>query len=183
MKTLIVYFSHTRNNEILANYLQNKISCDILRIEEASRRTGLTILFDLLFDRTPKLIDHGRPLENYSDFIFVAPIWAAKIATPLKSFLLKEKDRVKSYSFISLCGGVNGQLKKITNELQKILHRDPKLVKELWINDLLPPDKINTVKYTSGYRATVADLDYFKDEIDDFLERRVVKPIVAHELR
>jgi flavodoxin len=182
MKTLIVYFSHSGNNEILVKYLQNKISCDTLRIEEASRRTGMTILLDLLFNRTPKLKDHGRPLENYSDFIFVAPIWAGKIATPLKSFLLKEKDRLKSYSFISLCGGVKGQLQKITDELKKILHRDPELVKELWINDLLPPDKINTVKYTSGYKATVADLDNFKDEIDDLLGRQIVKPIVPHEL-
>jgi flavodoxin len=183
MKTLIVYFSHTGNNEILAKYLQKRIACDTLRIEEASRRTGMTILLDLLFGRTAKLKDHGQPLEIYSDFIFVAPIWAAKIASPLKSFLLKEKDHVKSYSFISLCGGATGQLQKITNELQKILQRDPKVVKELWINDLLPPDKINTIKYTSGYRATVADLENFKDEIDDFLGIQNVQSIVEHELR
>lgn len=184
MKTIIVYYSNTNNNEVLAHDLQKKLSCDILKIEEVSKRTGFRILLDLLFNRTPRINDHGIPLELYSNFIFVAPIWAGKIASPLRSFLLKEKEHVKSYSFISLCGGVEGQVDKIKKELKTILQYDPKLVKELWINHLLPAEKMNTVKYTSGYRVLPADLENFKEQIDEFVWRQNIHPnLTHHELR
>jgi flavodoxin len=62
MKTIIVYYSSTHNNEILADNLQKKFSCDILKIEEIRKRTALTILGDLIFNRNPKLKDHGVSL-------------------------------------------------------------------------------------------------------------------------
>jgi flavodoxin len=184
MKTIIVYYSNTRNNEILAHDLQKRLSCDILKIEEARKRTGLTILLDLLLNRKPRLKDHGVSLDLYSDFIFVAPIWAGKIATPLKAFLLKEKKHIKSYSFISLCGGIKGQVDKIENELKMILQHDPKLVKELWINHLLPAEKMNTIKYTSGYRVLPADLENFKENINGFVRSQMAQANLTHyELR
>jgi flavodoxin len=180
MKTIIVYYSNTHNNEILAHDLQKKLSCDILKIEEVGKRTGLTILLDLIFHRSPKLKNHDVSLTHYTDFIFVAPIWAGKIASPLRAFLLKEKERVKSYSFISLCGGVKGQADKIKKELKTILHDDPKLVKELWINNLLPAEKMNTIKYTSGYRVLPSDLENFKEEISEFVKNQTVLPTLTH---
>ncbi len=173
MKTIVVYYSNTHNNEILAHDLQKKLSCDILKIEEVKKRTGLTIFLDLLFDRTPKLKDHSISLELYSDIIFVSPIWASKIASPLKAFMLKEKQHIKRYSFISLCGGVKGQLEKIKKQLLKILKREPKAVKELCINDLLVSERKNTIEYTSGYRVLPADLENFKGKIDEFLRVQI----------
>jgi flavodoxin len=169
MKTIIVYYSNTNNNAILAHVLQKILFCDILKIEEVKKRTGFTIFLDLLLNRIPKLKEHGVPLALYSNFIFISPIWAGKIAAPLKSFLLKEKDRVPSYSFISLCGGVKGQAIKIENELETIVQHPPSVVKELWINQLLPAEKMNTVKYTSGYRVLPADLENFKEQIHEFV--------------
>lgn len=180
MKNIIVYYSNTKNNEILANELQKRLGCDILKIEEVKKRTGLTILLDLLFNRKPKLKDHAFSLELYSDFIFVAPIWAGKIASPLRSFLLNEKRHIKSFSFISLCGGIDGQVDKIVRELTTILQHEPKVVKELWINHLLTADKRNTVRYTSGYRMLPSDLVNFKEGIDAFVRSQDVLTDHAH---
>lgn len=181
MKSIIVYYSNTHNNELLAYDLQKRLSCDLLKIEETGKRTGLTILLDLLFNRKPKLKDHRVSLESYSDFIFVAPIWASKIASPLRSFLLNEKQHIKSYSFISLCGGIEGQVDKIRKELKTILQHDPTLVTELWIDDLLTADKKNTVKYTSSYRVLPADLEKFKAKIDEFVSSQIVQPHLTHD--
>jgi flavodoxin len=175
MKNIIIYYSNTHNNEILANDLQKKLSCDILKIEEVGKRTGLTILLDLIFNRKPRLRDHGVSLERYSDFIFIAPIWAGKIASPLRAFMLNEKRRIKSYSFISLCGGIKGQVDKIEKEIKTILQHDPKLVKELWINNLLAEDKKNTIKNTSGYRVMPSDLENFKETIDEFVKAHLLQ--------
>jgi flavodoxin len=183
MKTIIVYYSNTKNNEILAHDLQKKLSCDILKIEEIRKRTGFTIFLDLLFNRMPKIKDHGVPLELYENFIFVAPIWMGKIASPLKSFLFKEKERVNSYSFISLCGGVKGQATKIKKELEAILQQESKVVEELWLNQLLASERMNTVKHTSGYRVLPADLENFKEQIDEFVRQNMQPNVRHHELR
>ena len=175
MKTIIVYYSNTHNNEILAYYIQKKLSCDILKIEEVRKRTGLTILMDLIFNRTPKLNQHSISLELYSDIIFVAPIWASKIASPLRAFLHKEKQNVKHYSFISLCGGVKGQLENIKKQLSEILGCEPSAAKELWISDILAMDKKNNIKYTSGYRVVPTDLENFRQKIDEFLNGQLLQ--------
>ena len=168
MKTLIAYYSNTHNNEILALDLQKKLACDILKIEEMKQRTGMTIFLDLVFARTPKLKQHGVILEPYGNFIFVGPIWAGKIASPLRAFITAEKKYIKRYSFISLCGGAKGQAEKIKKELMAILTLQPKTIKELWLSDLLVAERKNSIKYPSGYRVVSADLENYREKLTSF---------------
>ena len=178
MKTLIVYYSFTQNNSVLAKYIQGKMGCDMLRIEEVKKRTGLTILLDLLFRRHPKIRGHRLSLNRYDHFILVAPIWAGKIASPLKTFLLQAGVSIHKYSFITVCGGQKGQREKIASQLEEILHIKPKMVTELWVNDLLPEEKKNTIKYASGYRIGQKDLEFFEEKISRFLPSSEVSSLV-----
>lgn len=41
MKTLIVYYSHTANNERLANALQRKLGADVLKIERGEEENWI----------------------------------------------------------------------------------------------------------------------------------------------
>jgi flavodoxin len=165
MRPLIIYYSNTGNNELLASHLQKKLGCAILKVEEASRRSGFTIFLDIIFNRNPKLKEHGVHLEHYDHFIFVGPIWAGRIASPLRAFMRKEKNLIKSYSFITFCGGgANEQAEKVQKEIKTILALPPTTVKELWISRL--PVK---AAITSSYRATTEDLKYFEKQIDDFV--------------
>jgi flavodoxin len=175
MKNIIVYYSNTRNNELLALHLQKKLSCDVLKIEEVNKRTGLTILLDLIFNRNPKLKEHAIPLEQYGHFIFVAPIWAGKIASPLRSFWRKEKRHIKSYSFITLCGGIQGQLEKIRKQASTIVGLEPTLVKELWTS------KLPSAKNISNYHVTPDDLEYYKEEENEFLIAQIASSEVEHQ--
>ena len=174
MKTLIVYYSHTANNEKLALELQRLLDCNILKIEEINKRTGLTILLDLVFGRMPAVRFSPSDLIKYDHIVFVAPIWVGKIATPLKTFLFNEKSNILEYSFITLCGGSQSQKEKIKRELSGIVHREPQRVVELRINDLLYPDQKGKIKFTSGYRIAKEDLRVFESEIRDFLEQFMV---------
>lgn len=174
MKNIIVYYSNTRNNELLALHLQKKLSCDVLKIEEVNKRTGITILLDLLFNRNPKLKGHGVHLAQYDHFIFVAPIWAGKIASPMRSFMKEEKEHIKSFSFITLCGGIQGQLVKITQQLKTILGLDPTVVEELWISHL------PSAKNTSNYHVTAEDLEYFRKQENEFLSAQITSSEVEH---
>ena len=46
MKTLIVYYSFTQNNEALARMLQTRLDCEMLKIETVKRRSTFSIFLD-----------------------------------------------------------------------------------------------------------------------------------------
>jgi hypothetical protein len=51
--------------------------------------------------------------------LFLDPIWAGRIASPLKAFLGLGKNHLQQYSFISLCG--TGGNKKIAAGLTQLV--------------------------------------------------------------
>jgi flavodoxin len=156
MKTLIVYSSFSGNNEMIARELKIMLNCNILRINEIKERTGFSIFLDIFFNRTPRIKDHEEKIMDYDHLILIAPIWAGKIATPLKSFLLKEKSNIRGYSFITACGGGQDQKIKIEKELTKLVGKSPVVVTELSITDLLRSTQ-NNIKNVSNKRAREAD--------------------------
>lgn len=180
MKDLIVYYSFTGNNEVLAEALRRRSGGDLLKIKEIKKRNAFTIILDLLFNRKPAIKKYNIAWQNYDRFIFIAPIWAGKIASPLKSFLRKARIHIKRYSFITVCGGNAWQKDKITAELNNLLARQPDKIMELWINDLLPTEKKDTIKYTSGYRIGPADFKAFETKINDFLHSGI-ESVPVHE--
>lgn len=111
-------------------------------------------------------------MRDYDHIIFVAPIWAGKIAMPLTTFLVNEKANIAQYSFITLCGGGNAdQKKRIGDELRATIGKTPLKVVELWINNLLPAEKKNTVKYTSGYRIDPKEFQQFDAGISEVISQ------------
>jgi flavodoxin len=168
MKTLIVYYSFTHNNELLAEELQKQLTCDVLKIEESKRRNGLTFLWEFIFNRKPAIAYSPLALDHYDRFIFISPIWAGRIASPLKTFLDKERTKIKHYSFITLCGGAKGQREKILNALMAILQNAPDTVMELRLSDLTRPS-LKSASPTSQ-RIVPEDLKEFQSSIDEFVK-------------
>jgi flavodoxin len=171
MKNLIVYYSFTRNNAKLADHLQRQLNCDVASIETVKKRSGLSILLDLVFKRKPKLKPIGVRLSDYDHIILASPIWAGKIATPLRSFLIEQREEFKSYSFITVCGGGNPKQKQnIKDGLELIMQRKPLKVVELWVNDLLSDEKKGGIKNTTGFRIDAHGLTKFDRQISDFIK-------------
>jgi len=168
MKTIIVYYSYSGNNEALAKKLKSRFECDMVKLEEKKKRTGMTIMLDLLFKREAKIQEPDVYLEYYKTAIFIAPIWDAKVATPLSAYLKKEKDKIRSYAFITLCGGRPGQTEKIVEQLCELTGKKPIAFMELEVNELLPSEKRNNVKFVSTYKLKGEDLDVFTSKIQDF---------------
>jgi len=185
MKTLVIYYSLTGNNDALARKLSERLQCDLFRIEETSRRYKISILFDLIFKRQSKLKPCSLPIETYDHLVFVAPVWAGKIATPMQTFLLQQSQRINDYSWISICSGVQGQSQKIIDYLATILQKEPAVVDELWINDLLAPEQKDKIKYTTPYRVKESDWKVFNSRLASFvnavsLHMAVRSDVTAH---
>ncbi len=166
MKTIIVYYSFSGNNQKLAYKLQEKLNCSIHKIYELNPRTKLTIFLDLLFLRKPQLTNYNKILKKYDQVIFVGPIWYGKIATPIKSFIEKEKEYINKYYFITICNGETNQKEKLTKELTKLANKEPVLVKELPLNKMTNKNKF---KYRSSI-ITIEELKEFEEEIDEFVK-------------
>ena len=180
MKTLIVYFSFSGNNEMVALKLKEMLHCDLLRITELKKRGGFSIFLDIFLNRTPRIEDHRMKINEYDHVILVAPIWASKIATPLKSFLLLEKNRIRFYSFITVCSGSPNQKTKIEDELTRLAGKAPVLVTELSINDLARSMQKNTIKNLIAYHLKTSDLSFFVNEIEGHL-KMTEEFVLSHE--
>lgn len=169
MKPVVIYYSFTGNNRQLALELQRRLGCDVIEVSEAHGRTRFTILLDLLFRRAPALKWHPRDLRQYGAAVLVAPIWAGRVATPLAAFIAQQKDALPPFVFISLCSGVPAQADKIAAQLLAITGRKPQAVRQLNLNDRLPAQQRNRVRYTNAYRASAQDMRGFESEIDGFV--------------
>lgn len=171
MKPIIVYYSHTGNNEKLAVELRDRIGGELREIKEIKKRNNISILFDSFVKRKAQLASIDFDISGYRPVILLAPIWAGKIAAPMRTFIEKEKNHLTYYSFITLCSGVEGQLGKLKYELSTIIPKKPAAVAELWINNLLPEKQRNKIKYTSSFRMEKKHMQLFDAEIQQFIER------------
>lgn len=170
MKILIIYFSFSGNNRLLAEHLAARIGCDICSIVEKHRRTAITIILDMLFKREPKLQPLEYSVRNYDHILLVAPIWDAKLANPMKALIKKEKSALSHYSFISLCGYERPEQEaSITQELLALSGHSPGAVCQLRICDLFPVEKRNDIMTISRYRAKSDDITQFESQIAAFL--------------
>ena len=171
MKPMIVYYSHTGNNQALALKLKDFLICDSLEIKEKKKRKTITILFDLMFNRKAKIIEY--PVFNFNDrvIIFISPIWVGKIASPIKAYIEKEKNNINKYFFISLCGGDDNHQQKLKDMLRNITQKEPLEVLELSLNSLLPEEKRNQIKHLINFRVSDNDFDIYKNEINQFIDK------------
>jgi hypothetical protein len=124
----------------------------------------------MAFKRTPKIARPQRDLAQYDRLLLVAPIWAGRIAMPMAALITSEKECLRDYAFISVCNGPDGQLEKITDELHRLTGRMPAAVTQLNVNDLLPAEQKNKVRYASKYRLKKEDFFTFNREIDQFVQ-------------
>jgi len=165
MKTAIICYSYTQNNLLLAGDIVTKTGGTLLPIEEPTKRTKLTIFLDLFFGRVPTIREYLHLDDRFDHYILISPIWGGKIASPLRAFLQKERSKIKSYSFISICGGSKDQTPAIEKELTSLLRCKPVTVAQLSLIELCN----NHLADLAHYRIDKDDLEYFQDQIHAFV--------------
>ena len=170
MKPLIVYYSNSGNNEKLALELRDRVGCDMYEIKETKKRKDISILFDVLIKRNSRLAPLDFDISGYRPIILLAPIWAGKVAAPMRTFIKMEKEKLTDYSFITLCSGAAGQREKIAAELATLTPQKPAAVAELWINNLLTEEQRNKIKYATNFRVEKQHMQQFDKEIQFFIE-------------
>ena len=122
-KTLIIYYSRSGKSEILAKDLQSKIGCDMDKIEYATKNhiSFFGAGFEAVSKKTVKIKGANHSPGDYEKIIFITPIWASALSTPVRSYMAENKANIKSYSLIATCGssGLEGTIKDAGNIMQK----------------------------------------------------------------
>jgi hypothetical protein len=168
--TTVAYYSLTGNNETLANHVAEKLRCGLIRIKETSPRTTLKTTFDLLFGRLPGIESIDASLDAYDHVVMVAPVWASKLASPLGSFIARERHQLPEYSFITLAGYErSGQAEKLMTELSRRVGRRPRAFCELIVSELVAPESRQQIGVGTPYRVRPHELERYDEAIDEFL--------------
>lgn len=173
MNAAVICYSYTHNNLILAGEIQARTAGTLFNIEEKTPRTRWTIFLDLFLNRTPRIKEYLFIPDRFDHYILISPIWGGRIATPLKAFLKKEGSHLKSYSFISICGG-NNPGGNISRELEKLIGIKPLAVSELALVSLPGVDAKNVM----AFQFQREHLRYFEQQLADHIDA-IAAPVQA----
>jgi len=181
MKTLIAYYSFSGNNATLAAFLKSRLDADLYEITEPGRRNEMTILLDVLLGRKPRIVPPEIATTRYDQVVLIGPVWNARIAAPVASFVAWMKGKFPAYSCVTLCGGRDGQQEKIERQLTRIAGKPPLFVKQLALRDCLPEERGASSRKGTSFRISEGDLAYFRASIDELVVK-LSKNTVKHSV-
>jgi flavodoxin len=100
MKTIVISYSFTGNNQDLAASLAATLGAEHIRITEPKPRTMTTLALDMMFNRTPKIVMPVTDIEAYDLVLFVGPVWMYQIASPFRACFKRLCQKIGEYAFI-----------------------------------------------------------------------------------
>ncbi len=175
MRTVILFYSYTGNNRLLAETLAARLGCPAIDVHEQRRRTPLRLLLDLAFRRFPKIAPLSLPAHDH--LLVITPLWNRWIAHPMRTALralARGTDGIGHYAIVTFSGGERpGQVDFVDDQLLRLTGRSPDAHWALYVEGLVPEEIRGTPK-VSQYRVTAEDLATFPDldEIAGWAEGR-----------
>ena len=100
MKRAIIYYSLSGNTKEAAEYIAEKLSIDLYRIEltkpMADKKWKQFLIGGMQssFGMAPKIKGVPENIDQYDEIIIGTPIWAGKAASPINSILKNASSRV-----------------------------------------------------------------------------------------
>ena len=119
MKTLIVYYSRTNVTKGIANEIQSLLDCDIEEITDDGKYDGkLGFLkggMNATMGRASDINPISKDPADYDLVIIGTPVWSSNMATPIFTYLIQNKDKIKNMASFCTCmgGGYDKALEKI----------------------------------------------------------------------
>jgi len=109
MKILIVYYSRTGLTRKLGEQLANTLSAQTEEIKDEVVRSGVIGYLrcgkEAVQEISPVILDSKNNPVDYDLVIIGTPVWAATMASPVRSYLIAQKDKFKRVAFFATQGG------------------------------------------------------------------------------
>lgn len=126
-KVLVISYSYTGTSRLLAQMLrdfQSWPSAEVLEVQPRSGWTGTwRCVMDSIFHRSPPIRYKGPTLREYDAVVLVSPIWAYRLASPMRSFIKFYGDQLRDVAVISVMG--SGGAPNAVAEVGRLLKRAP----------------------------------------------------------
>ena len=125
MKTLILFYSRTGITKKIAENLTNSLGADMEEVFDTVNRSGVFGYMRAGKDAISKKLTIIKPLiHNLSDYdliIIGTPVWVGLMATPIRTIITEQKDKIKQVALFCTQGATNtqGALADMTKLLEK----------------------------------------------------------------
>ena len=126
-KILVVVYSHTGTCRRLADLLCDEQGWPMAVITDARPRSGALGMWRCLLDswlrRQPSIHYTGLPPDGFEAVVLVAPIWAYRLAGPMRTFVASQRASLPEVAVAPVMGG-SGAPNAIA-EIGRLLGRAP----------------------------------------------------------
>ena len=109
MKTLVVYYSRTGITKRIAEEISQSINCDVEEIKDRENRSGIIGYiksgYEAARNKLPEIEASTYDLTNYELLIIGTPVWAGKMAVPVKAYIEQNRNKIPNLACFCTCGG------------------------------------------------------------------------------
>ena len=131
MKTLVVFYSRSGTTKRVALDVAKALNADIDEVIDKKSRKGilgfLRAGYDATRDKTTE-IEFEKDPSDYDLVIIGTPVWNGRVTPAIRTYLLRNRERIKRAAFFSTCAGRPG---KCLGQMKEILGQEPLLKKVL----------------------------------------------------
>lgn len=168
MSILIAHYSRTGNNDLIASKLWEKYRCDMENIDDLVDRKGPFGIprsaFESFFHLGAKLKPLKHDPSKYSLVILCTPAWVGNLPSPMRSYLIKNKNKFRNIAIVSISG--KGDNPKVISAISQLTGKEPVAVLQM------PVSKPGNKKEMDAMNKllTVGELSetFYKIKIDAF---------------
>lgn len=151
MKTCIISYSLSGNNETLAEGIADKIGATHYPIREGKERTMGKIMLDMIFGLVPKTTPEVKVMEDYDRVILLAPTWMEKVSSPIRGYLKAIKEQNRDFDYITISGGALHKNPKLIKDVKKYGGSKIRVFHDMYVADFIEKDEL-TKDDTQGYK-------------------------------
>jgi flavodoxin len=138
-KVLVVYYSRTGFTKTLAEDLAKKLNADLEEVKTQKSYEGFfgyqRALIHALFNHQPKIDRIKVKLEDYDLVMIGGPIWWNSMPGPIRTFLIKNKNKFSNIAFFSSQGGTFRRERMFT-QMENVVRRGPRATLSISDNDI-----------------------------------------------
>jgi flavodoxin len=122
-KVLVVTYSHTGTGRKLARLLCSLKDWEMAEITEERPRGNWRCILDSMLRRRPAIRYDGPNPRHFDMVVLVAPIWAGRLASPMRSFVAGRRALLPDVAVVSVMGNTGAP--NAVAEIGKLLDRWP----------------------------------------------------------
>ena len=112
-KYLVAYYSWTGNTAKVAKLIAATLGADIEKIRDVVPRTGFfafaAALVASVLKKSPPIQQSTKNVADYEVVILGCPVWGSNMATPMRTYLMRERQSIKQVALFCTLGGSGGK--------------------------------------------------------------------------